>query len=130
MYKIDILRIIFPITIAWVGSIIYRIEIAQTLTDEKWETIKKFRRFPKLVKVLNQLALLALLPIVAFYVIFNNDVQFIRTTILWGGVYILILVIGLYQEKSSPKYKLMNMLIIMLLIYLILMGYILKIMFK
>lgn len=130
MYKIDILRIIFLITIAWTGSIIYRIEIAQTLTDEKWETIKKFRRFPKLVKVLNQLALLALLPIVASYVIFNNDVQFIRTTILWGGVYTLILVIGLYQEKSSPKYKLMNMLIIMLLIYLILMGYILKIMFK
>ncbi|WP_038116503.1 hypothetical protein [Veillonella sp. AS16] len=130
MYKIDILRIIFLITIAWAGSIIYRIEIAQTLTDEKWETIKKFRRFPKLVKVLNQLALLALLPIVASYVIFNNDVQFIRTTILWGGVYTLILVIGLYQEKSSPKYKLMNMLIIMLLIYLILMGYILKIMFK
>ncbi len=130
MYKIDILRIIFLITIAWAGSIIYRIEIAQTLTDEKWETIKKFRRFPKLVKVLNQLALLALLPIVASYVIFNNDVRFIRTTILWGGVYTLILVIGLYQEKSSPKYKLMNMLIIMLLIYLILMGYILKIMFK
>ncbi|PQL20123.1 hypothetical protein VEHSUH05_03375 [Veillonella denticariosi JCM 15641] len=101
MYKIDILRIIFLITIAWTGSIIYRIEIAQTLTDEKWETIKKFRRFPKLVKVLNQLALLALLPIVASYVIFNNDVQFIRTTILWDGVYTLILVIGLYQENIS-----------------------------
>ena len=39
MYQIDILRIIFLITIAWTGSIIYRIEIAQTLTDEKWKIV-------------------------------------------------------------------------------------------